>query len=57
MAAYPGVQLIWLTLLISAAAGLIALTARTSRELILVLQLVAINSLAYAAVLAAALAL
>ncbi len=54
---YPGVQLIWLTLLISAAAALITLTARTSQELILVLQLVAINSLAYAAVLAAAFAL
>lgn len=54
---YPGVQLIWLTLLISAAAALIALTAKTSRELILVLQLVSINSLAYAAVLAAAFAL
>ena len=53
---YPGVQLIWLTLLLTLASIVIALTAKTARELILVLQLVGLNSLLYAAVLAAAFA-
>jgi 1,4-dihydroxy-2-naphthoate octaprenyltransferase len=50
------VQLIWLTLLITVASIVIALTAKTARELILVLQLVGLNSLLYAAILAAAFA-
>lgn len=53
---YPGMVLVWFVLLIVAPCVLIVLTAKTPRELILVLQLTSLAALAYGVLLGVAFA-
>nr|WP_245190274.1 1,4-dihydroxy-2-naphthoate polyprenyltransferase [Leucobacter exalbidus] len=53
---YPGMVLVWLVLFMTVPAVIIALTAKTPRELILVLQLTSFAALAYGVLLGAAFA-
>lgn len=53
---YPGMVLVWLVLFMAIPAAIIALTAKTPRELILVLQLTSFAGLAYGVLLGAAFA-